>query len=75
MDKKTAKLTALRFIWGMASYYCEGYEKGELGDNLQGDVDDEVITREEAFKIQKEAYIESNRIFKRILKLKKSIPL
>jgi len=74
VNKKAAKLQALRFIWGFATYYSEGYGKNVLGDNLQGDVDDGKYTEKEAFKIQKEAYIESNKILNRITKLKTQQP-
>lgn len=53
MTVKEARKKALLMIWGMASYFHEGIENGELSDNLQGEVDMGWISEEDAHLVQK----------------------
>lgn len=61
-----AKYYALKMIWGMASYFHEGIEKGDFSDNLRSDIHDGRITKKEAREIQKIMKTEADRILKRM---------
>lgn len=73
MTAKEAKIRALVTMWGWATNHCEGIEKGELSDVLSEDVYAERYTESEAKKIQKQFYLESQRIKRRIAILRNSL--
>lgn len=70
MTHKEIKLKVLKRLWCWATTECEGYETGELSDVLEQDVLDGRYTEKEAKKIQKEMFKESERMWKRLKKLK-----
>lgn len=71
MTKKQAKIEALRTLWGWATKHCEGIEDGVLSDELSEDVHAERFSESEAKIIQEQYFIESERIHKRLVKLRK----
>jgi hypothetical protein len=69
MTQREAKILALKALWGWASYLHEGHPD-KLSDHFSGDEWMGRVTEEEAFKIQAEAAKESEKIMKRLRKLK-----
>jgi len=69
MTDKEAKLIALGKIWGWTSYLCE-HEEGELSETLSEDVEAGEFTEKDAFKVQKQIEIASNKLISRMRKLR-----
>lgn len=68
MTKKEIKIKALWKIWHWVFHLYEGYPE-KLSDTLNDEIDLEMLTEKEAKLIQKEIYLEGERIVERIKKL------
>jgi len=75
MTKQEAKVKALQFIWGWASYLHEGIEKGNLGDHLEEEVFDGNMTRKEAILVQKMALHEADIIWRKKERMRRNAGL
>ena len=75
MTKQEAKIRALSFIWGWASYLHELADIGELGDHLEEDVLVGNLTREEAFLVQKMAIHEADIIWRKKERIRRNAGL